>query len=34
VGGGEIAVGRARVALADAIDLYEGALPRIMEGGA
>jgi phosphoribosylformylglycinamidine synthase len=34
VGGGEIAVGPARVALADAIDLYEGALPRIMEGGA
>jgi phosphoribosylformylglycinamidine synthase subunit PurL len=34
VGGGEIAVGPARIALADAIDLYEGALPRIMEGGA
>ena len=34
VGGGEIAVGPARVALADATDLYEGALPRIMEGGA
>ena len=34
VGGGEIAVGPARIALAEAIDLYEGALPRIMEGGA
>ncbi|HEY2868536.1 MAG TPA: phosphoribosylformylglycinamidine synthase subunit PurL [Gaiellales bacterium] len=34
VGGGEIAVGPARIALADAIDLYEGALPRLMEGGA
>jgi len=34
VGGGEIAVGPARIALADAIDLYEGALPLIMEGGA
>ncbi len=34
VGGGEIAVGPARIALADAVDLYEGALPRIMEGGA
>jgi len=34
VGGGEIAVGPARIALAHAIDLYEGALPRIMEGGA
>ena len=34
VGGGEIAVGPARIALADAIDLYEGALERIMEGGA
>jgi phosphoribosylformylglycinamidine synthase len=33
VGGGQIAVGAARIALADAIDLYEGALPRIMEGG-
>ncbi|HKV68084.1 MAG TPA: hypothetical protein VJN72_08330, partial [Gaiellales bacterium] len=33
VGGGEIAVGPARIALADAIDLYEGALPRIMGGG-
>jgi phosphoribosylformylglycinamidine synthase len=34
VGGSEIAVGAARIALADALDLYEGALPRIMEGGA
>jgi phosphoribosylformylglycinamidine synthase len=34
VGGGQIAVGAARIALADAVDLYEGALPRIMEGGA
>jgi hypothetical protein len=34
VGGGEIAVGPARIALAAAVDLYEGALPRIMEGGA
>ena len=34
VGGAEIAVGPARIALADAVELYEGALPRIMEGGA
>jgi phosphoribosylformylglycinamidine synthase subunit PurL len=34
VGGAEIAVGAARVALADAVDLYEGALPRIMGDGA
>jgi phosphoribosylformylglycinamidine synthase len=34
VGGAAIAVGPARIALADAADLYEGALPRIMEGGA
>jgi len=34
VGGGEIAVGPARIALADALGLYEGALPRIMEDGA
>jgi phosphoribosylformylglycinamidine synthase len=34
VGGSEIAVGPARIALAEARDLYEGALPRIMEGGA
>jgi phosphoribosylformylglycinamidine synthase subunit PurL len=34
VGGGEIAVGPARIALAAAVGLYEGALPRIMEGGA
>jgi phosphoribosylformylglycinamidine synthase subunit PurL len=34
VGGAEIGVGAARVALADAVDLYEGALPRIMGDGA
>jgi phosphoribosylformylglycinamidine synthase len=34
VGGSEIGVGPARIALADAIELYEGAIPRIMEGGA
>jgi phosphoribosylformylglycinamidine synthase subunit PurL len=34
VGGTEIAVGPARIALAEAVELYEGALPRIMEGGA
>jgi phosphoribosylformylglycinamidine synthase subunit PurL len=34
VGGAEIAVGPARVALPDAVELYEGTLPRIMEGGA
>jgi phosphoribosylformylglycinamidine (FGAM) synthase-like enzyme len=34
VGGGQIAVGAARIELAEALDLYEGALPRIMEGGA
>jgi phosphoribosylformylglycinamidine synthase subunit PurL len=32
VGGAEIVVGAARIALAEARDLYEGALPRIMDG--
>jgi phosphoribosylformylglycinamidine synthase subunit PurL len=32
VGGTEIAVGAARIPLAEARDLYEGALPRIMDG--
>jgi phosphoribosylformylglycinamidine synthase II len=32
VGGAEIAVGAARIPLAEARDLYEGALPRIMDG--
>jgi phosphoribosylformylglycinamidine synthase len=32
VGGDEIAVGPARIRLAEARELYEGALPRIMDG--
>jgi len=34
VGGDEVAVGGARIPLAEARDLYEGALPRIMDGPA
>jgi phosphoribosylformylglycinamidine synthase subunit PurL len=33
VGGPEIAVGPARIGLADAVAAYEGAIPRIMDGG-
>jgi len=32
VGGAEVAVGPARIKLADAIDEYEGAIPAIMDG--
>jgi phosphoribosylformylglycinamidine synthase len=34
VGGTEIAVGPARIALAEAVSAYEGAIPRIMDGAA
>jgi phosphoribosylformylglycinamidine synthase len=34
VGGSEIAVGAARIALAEAVAAYEGAIPRIMDGDA
>jgi DNA-binding IscR family transcriptional regulator len=32
VGGTEIAVGPARISLSDAVEAYEGAIPRIMGG--